>query len=88
MYDIITDIYYTNFINAKNLSEASKANYEKTLRKLSNALNITLEENERSGDSGIGIKYQTVGLYIQETLPKSLPAQGLILGKAKSLKNQ
>ena len=44
MYDIITDIYYTNFINAKNLSEASKANYEKTLRKLSNALNITLEE--------------------------------------------
>ena len=36
----------------------------------------------------IGIKYQTVGLYIQETLPKGLPAQGLVLGKAKSLKNQ
>ena len=44
MKDILEDIYYTNFINAKNLSEASILNYEKTLRKFTQALNITLEE--------------------------------------------
>lgn len=44
MKDILEDIYYTNFINAKNLSEASNANYEKTLRKFTQALNTTLED--------------------------------------------
>ena len=44
MKDILEDIYYTNFINTKNLSEASILNYEKTLRKFTQALNITLEE--------------------------------------------
>ena len=44
MKDILEDIYYTNFINAKNLSEASNANYEKTLRKLTQAVNTTLED--------------------------------------------
>lgn len=41
---ITQDIYYTNFINAKNLSEATNANYEKTLRKFTKALNTTLTE--------------------------------------------
>ena len=44
MKDIIDDIYYTNFIATKNLSEASVMNYEKTLRKFSQALNTTLEQ--------------------------------------------
>ena len=41
---ITEDIYYTNFINAKNLSTATNANYEKTLRKFTKALNTTLTE--------------------------------------------
>lgn len=44
MKNITEDIYYTNFINSKDFSESSKANYYKTLRKFTNALNITLEE--------------------------------------------
>lgn len=43
-YDILNDIYYTNFISSKNFSESSKLNYEKTLRKFSQTLNLTLEE--------------------------------------------
>ena len=42
-YDILNDIYYTNFISTKE-SEASKENYEKTLRKFSQALNLPLRE--------------------------------------------
>ena len=44
MKNITEDIYYTNFINSKNFSQASKANYYKTLRKFTQALNLTLEE--------------------------------------------
>ena len=43
-YKITEDIYYTNFINSKDFSESSQANYYKTLRKFTQALNITLEE--------------------------------------------
>lgn len=43
-YDISNDIYYTNFISTKNLSEASQENYLKTLRKFSRAINTTLED--------------------------------------------
>ena len=42
-YDILNDIYYTNFISTKE-SEASKENYEKTLRKFSQALNLQLKD--------------------------------------------
>ncbi len=42
-YDILNDIYYTNFISTKE-SEASKLNYEKTLRKFSQALNLPLRD--------------------------------------------
>ena len=42
-YDILNDIYYTNFISTKE-SEASKDNYEKTLRKFSQALNLPLKD--------------------------------------------
>lgn len=42
-YDITEDIYYTNFINSKDFSKSSKANYYKTLRKFTQALNTTLE---------------------------------------------
>ena len=42
--DITQDIYYTNFINSKDFSKASKANYYKTLRKFTQALNITPTE--------------------------------------------
>ena len=44
MKDITEDIYYTNFINSKDFSKSSKANYYKTLRKFTQALNTTLEE--------------------------------------------
>ena len=44
MKNITEDIYYTNFINSKNFSQASKANYYKTLRKFTQALNLPLEE--------------------------------------------
>lgn len=43
-YNIKEDIYYTNFINSKEFSRSSKANYYKTLRKFTQALNTTLEE--------------------------------------------
>lgn len=43
-YNIKEDIYYTNFINSKDFSNSSKANYYKTLRKFTQALNTTLEE--------------------------------------------
>ena len=44
MKDITEDIYYNNFITSKNFSESSKANYYKTLRKFTQALNTTIEE--------------------------------------------
>ncbi|WP_305514442.1 hypothetical protein [Methanobrevibacter sp. V14] len=44
MKNITEDIYYTNFLNSKNLSGSSKANYYKTLTKFTKALNTTLEE--------------------------------------------
>lgn len=43
-YNIKEDIYYTNFINSKDFSKSSKANHYKTLRKFTQALNLTLEE--------------------------------------------
>ena len=43
-YDILNDIYYTNFISTKNFSESSKLNYKKTLRKFSQIINLPLEE--------------------------------------------
>ncbi|WP_305555427.1 hypothetical protein [Methanobrevibacter sp. V74] len=43
-YKITEDIYYTNFINSKDFSKSSKANYYKTLRKFTQALNTTLED--------------------------------------------
>lgn len=43
-YKITEDIYYINFLNSKEFSRSSKANYYKTLRKFSGALNTTLED--------------------------------------------
>ncbi len=44
-YNVLEDIYYTNFISTKsNLTERSRKNYEKTLKKLTIATNTTLEK--------------------------------------------
>lgn len=51
-------------------------------------LNITLWRKWEAWGLWYRNKVPTVELYVQETLPKGLPAQGLVFGKAKSLKNQ
>lgn len=44
-YNILEDIYYTNFINSKsNITELTKLNYKRTLNKFTLSLNTTLEK--------------------------------------------
>lgn len=43
-YNVREDIYYTNFISSKNFSTATEANYYKTLTKLSQAIDLSLQE--------------------------------------------
>lgn len=44
MYHVTEDIYYTNFITNKNITNKSKYNYEKILTKFTKATNTTLEK--------------------------------------------
>ena len=44
-YNILEDIFYTNFISSKpNLTERSKDNYKKVLTKFTRAINTPLEK--------------------------------------------
>ena len=44
-YNILEDIYYTNFINSKsNITELTKLNYKRTLNKFTRSLDTTLEK--------------------------------------------
>ena len=44
MYQVTKDIYYTNFISARNITKGSQYNYEKVLTKFANSSNNTLEK--------------------------------------------